>query len=170
MADSAGSAGMQGVEEVSILDRNTRLGEEIVSLTAVSIAAEAANAAAMAESTAQNSEKSVGQVAVLASRRVLRPRRETSSTPCMPAEPAESAMRMGFATQTAEANYCLRVMSTLIGCVHKDRGSRSAIRITINFGGAQVSIRERLHASIASGQTLSGRKLHTGVPVGILVS
>ncbi len=44
------------------------------------------------------------------------------------------------------------------------------IRITIDFGGAQVSIRERLHASIASGQTLSGRKLHTGVPLGILVA
>ena len=46
----------------------------------------------------------------------------------------------------------------------------SVIRITIDLGGAQVSIRERLHASIASGQPLSGRKLHTRVPLGIPVA
>ena len=45
----------------------------------------------------------------------------------------------------------------------------SVIRITVDFGGAQVSIRECLHASIASGQPLSGRKLHTRVPLGIPV-
>ena len=30
----------------------------------------------------------------------------------------------------------------------------SVIRITIDFGGARVRIRERLHASIASGKTI----------------
>ncbi len=56
MGDSAGPAGMQGVEEASLLERMNRLEEEHAALKMSSVAAEAANAAALAASSAQVSD------------------------------------------------------------------------------------------------------------------